>query len=72
MAEKPIEFDKSNLLQMIDMNEFFSTLKQNIGETINIPECPNCGNLIQQLDLEVLAIVEGNFKVAKLIDKSYS
>ena len=59
-------------MQALNLNDFFKTIKNINGKIFDIPNCPNCESLIQQYDLEVLAIVEGYFKVAKLIDKYYS
>jgi len=60
LAKKPMEFDKSYLLKMLNFGELFSTIESSNEKCFAIPKCPNCGDLIRQLDLEALAYGEGN------------
>jgi len=58
LANKGIEFDKSYLIQKLNLGLLFSTIEFSDERTFDIPICINCKDLIRIDDLEVIAIGE--------------
>jgi len=71
LANKPIEFDRSLLMQVLNMSALFTDIESSNERTFEIPKCPNCGDLIRQLDLEALAESCEKYRAVDLINDKF-